>query len=300
MLPVLKQVDVCIYHSPCTDGFGAAYACWTKFGNEVEYLPGIYAHNQEDEAYWLEKVRDKHVVVGDFSFPRELTEKLHAAAASFVVLDHHAPMAAELADLDYCYYDSEMSGATMMWQACHYSEGNNAIRREPIPRLLRYVQTQDLWHWSEPHAHTVCAYLNSIPFDFTAWEGLRQAMESDSELTRIIDLGDAMLRKQDAIAEAIVEQAESWSFCGHEIVAANCPSILRSFVCDKLGQLGDYPFVAAYHINDGKVTWSLRSNHGTEDVAAIARNFEIGGGHVKAAGVTVPVNDVDFVNRKVG
>lgn len=34
--------DLCIYHGNCDDGFGAAWAIWKRWGNEVAYIPGVY------------------------------------------------------------------------------------------------------------------------------------------------------------------------------------------------------------------------------------------------------------------
>jgi len=300
-LPVITKVDVCIYHSPCSDGFGAAWACWKRFGDSVEFLPGIYAENREDEAYWLEKVRDKHVVVGDFSFERELTEKLHAAAASLTVIDHHESAAKKLEGLDYCYYSGEHSGAILMWKACFATKGKIPHTHfGPIlpPTLLHFVEDEDLWTWKLGSAHEICAYIKSLPFDFEAWNRLAHDLEELKGGIRIRELGAAMLSKQEAIANSILDGAEEWSFCGHKILAANCPSILGSLVCEMLSKLGEFPFVGAYRISKGKVTWSLRSTPETEDVSAIARCFG-GDGHTEAAGASMPVTEVDFINRIV-
>lgn len=34
--------DLCIYHGNCDDGFGAAWAIWMKWGNDVAYVPATY------------------------------------------------------------------------------------------------------------------------------------------------------------------------------------------------------------------------------------------------------------------
>ena len=31
--------NIVLYHAGCPDGFGAAWACWKKFGDNAEYMP---------------------------------------------------------------------------------------------------------------------------------------------------------------------------------------------------------------------------------------------------------------------
>ena len=40
--------DVCIYHSPCQDGFGAAWAVWRRYGDAVRYVPGVHGADVPD------------------------------------------------------------------------------------------------------------------------------------------------------------------------------------------------------------------------------------------------------------
>jgi len=281
---------VVIYHAPCSDGFAAAWAAWVHLGDKAEYVPGIHAKGKEDEAYWLELVKDKDVLVFDFSFPRKLTEKLYEAAASFRVIDHHISAKKELDGLDYCEISLDNSGAVLAWK--HFATPDTPL----VPELLKYVQDQDLWEYALPGSHAANSYINAQPFDFQVWTEMDKTFSEEYTLKRAIRIGKAMLDKQQALVDEIAQHAEIWDIEGACVLAVNCPSVLRAFVCDTLGQMGKYPFVAAYEINDGKVTWSLRSNWGTAKVNEVAALFT-GGGHAVAAGFTIPVSQVNFRTR---
>ena len=82
--------DICIYHGNCADGFGAAWAVWKRFGDAVEFVPGVYG--QEPPA-----VGGKHVLMVDFSYKRSVLGRMACSAASIVILDHHKTAEADLA-----------------------------------------------------------------------------------------------------------------------------------------------------------------------------------------------------------
>lgn len=303
--PIIDNVDVCIYHADCSDGFGAAWSVYKRFGlASVEYLPGTHANKEGAADYWIEKVTNKHVVCYDFSFSRELTEQLHTVAASFQVIDHHLSAQLELGDLDYCYFDMNKSGAVLAWESVfHPTSGNFWIftntKPRPVPTLLKYVQDRDLWKWELPDSKELWNYISSLPREFDTWNELSTVFASKSTRAEAAVTGKAMLNKVSDMSREIANDMEVWTIGGHQVAVANCPRVLRSDVCEDLGKGGKYPFVGCYQVEEGTATWSLRSNHGTEDVSAIAGAFPGGGGHAQAAGFTISVDRMDFVNRRV-
>ena len=83
--------DICIYHDPCDDGFGSAWAVWRKWGEAVDFRPTNYGLPVPDEA-----IDGKHVLISDFSFKPDVLEALAARAASIVILDHHKTAESDL------------------------------------------------------------------------------------------------------------------------------------------------------------------------------------------------------------
>ena len=126
-----------VYHGDCPDGFGAAFAAWKRYGEGADYVP--VSHGDPPP-----KTKGRHVLMADFAYDRGTTERLAESSASLVVLDHHRSAASELADLPYCVFDMNRSGAVMAWQYLHES---------PVPALLSYVQDRDLWR-HDPVSYT--------------------------------------------------------------------------------------------------------------------------------------------------
>ena len=75
-----------IYHANCADGFGAAFSCWLKLGDDAEYVPMQYGHAPIDSMVG----KDRDVYILDFSLPKDQMEHLFRVAKRVVWLDHHA------------------------------------------------------------------------------------------------------------------------------------------------------------------------------------------------------------------
>ena len=99
-----------MYHKNCTDGFGSALAAHYKFGDSAMYIPVNYGEPVPSEI----KEGDEIYIV-DFSFPRDVLEKL-AESHKVQVIDHHKTAEAALKGLDYCLFDMKHSGAVLTWQ----------------------------------------------------------------------------------------------------------------------------------------------------------------------------------------
>lgn len=291
-MPNLDNTQVVIYHANCSDGFGAAWAAYMKFGESIDYVPADHATKDNDISYWLSVVEGKHVICCDFSFSRVVTEKIHEHAASFHVIDHHASSVEELNGLSYCDIDLDSSGAVLTWKAIFEED-------KRVPELLLYVQDRDLWQWKLPDSEKIWSYISTVSQTFHDWDEMSNLLQTTEGKDNIICAGAAMLSKVKKIGADATTHAEVWSIAGFDVLVSNCPGNLRSDVCEHLGLIGKYPFVGCYEISKGSATWSLRSNHGTEDVSIIAGTFPGGGGHKEASGFTVPIERMDFVNRKI-
>ena len=68
-----------IYHDHCTDGFGAAFCAWLKFGDEAEYVPMNYGFKEEN----IPKYAGRDVFMFDFSWPKEQMLDLFRLANSY-------------------------------------------------------------------------------------------------------------------------------------------------------------------------------------------------------------------------
>jgi len=250
-----------MYHAECSDGFGAAWALWKKFPS-ARFIP--VKHGNSPPA----GIAGRHVVIVDFSYPRETLEAMARETAGLQVLDHHITAEKALTGLPFAYFDQKKSGAVLAWEWAH---------TEPAPWLLQYIQDKDLWHWALPASREINAALASYPYNFHVWDELRQVtLEAE---------GRAILRYENELVGKITAEAALVSF-HNETVPAVQSAMLTSQLGERLS--AGYPFCVIWHDRDGRRYYSLRSREDGADVAAIATSYG-GGGHTHAAGFSVPL-----------
>lgn len=292
--------DLCIYHGGCDDGFGAAYAVWKRWGDEVEYVEGRYGEAPPD-------VAGKAVIIVDFSYKYAVMREIGSAAKSVVVLDHHKTAKAELHEwgasieapnlstrlagtefeiahvlMQNClpiiaWFDMDKSGARMAWEFCHPGM--------PVPKLILHVEDRDLWRFALPYTRHVSAAIRSYKHSFDRWD----SMADDDNLVPLIRDGGAILRAEKKLIAQFLDQAFTDTIGGHVVPTVNVPYHFASDCAHELlARNPDAPFAAAwFKRGDGKFQCSLRSEDSRMDVSEIAKTYG-GGGHRNAAGFEVP------------
>lgn len=291
--------DICIYHSPCDDGFGAAYGVWKKWGDGVQFVPTNYGLALPD---YLDIV-GKNVLIADFSFPYETCCEMSFKARSLVIVDHHKTAKADLerlppfhgtdASLEDAFkinwsqntpeiavwFDMEKSGAAMIWEWLH------GYVSDPV----KLIEDRDLWRFDLEDTKVFSTYLRSLPMEFTVWDDVFSAWHDDHKRNAILNEGRAIDRFYKKKVAEVADTATAKSIGEFESVpVANAPYFMASDVAHELLQRDqDAPFAAVeVHAHGGR-TYSLRSSDDREDVSAIAKKFG-GGGHRNAAGFRVP------------
>lgn len=299
-----------VYHFPCNDGFGAAFAAWLSLGPDgAAYLPWNYNREDEFERDVLPKCAGRDVYVLDFSFSKALTCKLISTAGRFIWLDHHKsafenwlgampetrfyfdsdhPTGADCAALSrrYISLDDRRSGAMLAWDYFHPGELS--------PLLFRHLDDYDRWQFRIPGTREFDRNLRSLPYDFNLWKELvddmeRPKKEQPSNTTPygyFLTEGAAILRAHEATVAAIVDAAKqpctiSASNIKASGLSANVPGMFASDVGHALAVESGTFGMTWYVRYDGSVSCSLRSE-GEYDVSVIARWFG-GGGHRNAA-----------------
>lgn len=262
-----------LYHAQCSDGFGAAWAAWLKFGDRAIYTPVQHGAPPPE-------VPTGHAVfLLDFSYSRETTVALRERVRELHVLDHHHTAAKELEGLDYAVFDNEKSGAVLAWERFHPGEA--------VPDLLRYVMDKDLWRFELPRSREVAAGLSAHPFDFEVW--------SELKIADLAEEGATVLRYQKVVIDVICRQARDIELAGYRVPVVNATMLGSEVGAELLARHPDAPFVVIYFDRaDGKRQWSLRSRENF-DVSAVARRFQ-NGGHRQAAGFETVIPD-GFVPR---
>lgn len=258
-----------IYHGNCDDGFGAAYAAWKKFGDQAEYFPGIYGEDAPD-------VTGKIVYMLDFSYKREVLERMSEQAADIVILDHHKSAKEDLEPLIQNgtvkgQFDMTRSGAMMAWVYFHPGQY--------IPRLIAYIQDRDLWQHRLKSSREVSIALRSYPKEFDVWSDLM----ADRRTGELMEEGRHVLRAHDMTVQSIASNHYLVDFGGCEVLIANCPWAFASDVGAELAK--DRPYSITFTRETDVVRVSLRSS-GDYDVSELALAYG-GGGHANAAGFTL-------------
>jgi oligoribonuclease NrnB/cAMP/cGMP phosphodiesterase (DHH superfamily) len=266
-------IPLLIYHGNCADGFGAAYAFWTKYGNTMEYYPGVYSKAPPD-------VTGREVIFVDFSYKSNVIIKMLKTARSITIIDHHKSAMEDIEPLEhpnlYKHFDMNHSGAVLAWK---YLYGDR-----DIPLALQYIEDRDLWCFKLQDSKAFSANLFSYPYSFEIWHALFTTMH----LPSFIREGESILRKQAKDIDELCKQVKRRGVIGgHDVVLASLPYTLASDAGHILC-IGE-PFAACYWDTATHRTFSLRSNKEGLDVSLIALQYG-GGGHKHSSGFSVNRN----------
>ncbi|NBD73627.1 hypothetical protein GVX82_01125 [Patescibacteria group bacterium] len=267
---------VVIYHAQCTDGFGAAYAAWKKFGESASYIP------LKTQVECPEGLTGKTLYILDYSFDHDTLLRLRERNDVVVVIDHHASAEAAVTSFPENVFAHDHSGAVLAWQYFH--------KDTEVPELLRYVEDHDLWRFALPDNRAFNAALGLYEYDLATWDRLTEDLRDPHFRAQFIERGEAIAQFEDRLVDQLLTYRERVHFAGHEVWALNASRTYRSILGHRLASLneevGGIALGIVYYRNQGGVHISLRSN-GDVDVAALAQKYG-GGGHKNAASIRVP------------
>lgn len=279
------MTKLCIYHKNCLDGFASA---WIVNNVNKHYREDIEFHaaSYNDKTY--PNIKDKDVVIVDFSYKREALFKMANEATSIVILDHHKFAQDELIGINIpnveIIFDMNRSGAMITWDYFHPNED--------VPYIIKHVQDHDLWQFKFENTKELVAALYSYPFDFELWDYMSKNINS------LYIEGSALLRDKLKDCENFCKYPQRLKLGGYQIPAVNCSPKYSSDVGNILSK--NSVFAATYSIDDTfQIKFSLRSNienFDWIDVNEIAKKYG-GGGHERAAGFTCDIQQLlEFMN----
>lgn len=277
-----EKPDICIYHYPCIDGFSSAYMVWRHFNvernDDIEFMPGDYKKAQQFD---FAKLKDKKVLMVDFSFPKEEMHYAASLAKNICVIDHHAgasPILDEVSKLRKnvtFIFDNSECGTSLTAKTLeiwfHLSQNEKAI--------VDYIRDRDLWLKQYPETDYLTNLFTATPYDFVSWDNIFA-----SDVAALLDKGRIMQQYKESVNEFCKEFAwEEQDWRGFkDIPVVNCPVMFSSEILNDLAK--GKKFAVGYHDQEGKRVYSLRSSKESKtDVSEIARRFG-GNGHFNAAG----------------
>lgn len=308
-----------LYHASCTDGYGAAFAAWCKFGDDAEYVPVQYGDDPLKDIIY--EGRDVYML--DFSVPRVDMEHLLDLASKVVWLDHHKtafemwckdgvrekftqgeviPKSGAKPVACHIVLDNNKSGALLAWEHFH--------PHTPVPDLIKRIDDRDRWVFQYPDSKAVHAGLQLMqPWDFLGWSlfvpsTCLQAAGWRHYYDNLVSVGETALKVHAEQIERSVRHAEKcairhpdgdhehnpWEWNSGGYWYAPGLAVNSNVHASEIGHglanaSGTYGLIWYYDGATGRANCSLRSN-GDYDVSAIAKLFG-GGGHKNAAGFNI-------------
>lgn len=294
-----------IYHAHCTDGFGAAFAAWLKFGDMADYLPMNYGDPEHSDVDLLQaKIGtpdNRQVYVLDFSFPIDITKWLIKNAPFFVWLDHHKTAFEMWAGNEREFYmdeteytnillDNSKSGALLAWEYFH--------PEQEAPLFIKLIDDRDRWQFKYESSKSFHMAMQMFkPWTFEKWQLALQHTD------KIVQHGQTLLDYQEHQVKSITKYAMNCALLVN-LGRVNYPyddtpveeiltglavntSVHMSEVGHELANKSGTFGMIWYLGENGEAKVSLRSN-GDYDVSAIAKQFG-GGGHKNASGFSVDI-----------
>lgn len=273
----MKNIIV-FYHKDCPDGFGAAWAAWKRLGSKAEYI-GIEPRNstlpvlKNKEIYFLDIGRSKSEMLG-----------LLAINKGVVFIDHHISRRDIAEAMPESVFSLNHSGAYLAWKYFH--------GQKSVPKLILYIEDNDLWKFKIPYTKEIVAALDTRGFGFALWDKISGDFQNNERRVAYIKEGKAITKFQNAIVESIVHRvSENIIFEKHKAIAVNS-SELASEIGDLVVRKKKLsPLCVIWHYQPGMIYFHLRSNK-TVDVSKIAQKFG-GGGHREAAGFDIKTTSLE-------
>lgn len=263
-----------LYHRNCNNGYGAAWAAYTKLGlNGVKYIDVNY---NED---FPEMKPNSMVYLVDFSYKKDQLLKLAKNHEKVIVLDHHVTAQEELAGLLGTrniegVFNMNKSSSVITWEYFHpISE---------VPLLLKHIQDRDLWKFELENTKGVHEILCLIGYhSFDRWDEIASKLQENPK--EIYQQGNSIVKKTNVTVDMICNFGHVINTPFGKCAIVNCTAFWSEVGNELLKKFPEAEFSASYYkYKDIGWKWSLRSN-GDFDVSGIAKTFN-GGGHKNTAG----------------
>jgi len=275
------EVDTVIYHGGCADGFTSAFSCY--YYNKINNTNKEITYHYADFSKPNPNVKGKNVLICDFSYKYPILCDMIQSANKLVILDHHKTAEADLKAIpdENKVFRMDHSGAYITWKYFNQSDSS-------VPRLITYVEDNDIWLKKQPNTREFTSYLFSMPMTFDEYEKFLDDNYIDNT---VFPIGSGMMKQNESfILQGIRRSTPTFINIDGKFyfnVVLNT-SILKSELGNRV--LSEYPncdFSTMYNYDNlTNETWlSLRSDDMKTDVSEIAKKYN-GGGHRSASGVS--------------
>lgn len=274
------EVDVVIYHDPCSDGTGSAYIAWkyftTNFPNKkIIYYPMSIGSSPPSD------IENKNVLICDYSYKKDVLINLLTKVNKLLIIDHHKSAEKDLQDIDdkHKIFHMGHSGAMLTW-FYFYGDTNP-------PLMIEYIQDRDIWTKKLSNTDDFASWFYTLPLKFEEYD----KYSDDNVLLEMIktkgiafgELNNYYINQAiDHVVPKFCKIKNKYYFVAY-VNSTVCKSDIGNQIFNKFPLVD---FSVAYSINDNSnsTSFSLRSTDKHADVSEIA--FSLGaGGHRNASGI---------------
>lgn len=284
-----------IYHGGCQDG-GAAAAIFKHFldknfpDDPKEFIYGIYQEEVD-----IEKFRDKDVYFLDFSYPKEVIEKIIDVAWNVTILDHHKTaynsLFPALKDKIKDNFNLNKCGAMLAWEFTHTNE--------TPPKFLELVNQRDMWQKDGDDADSLFL---AISTDYPKDEDriniyidlIDDANNPDTPLlNNLLIKGKMYLEYNRKLVEKIAHNSYQRVITDHNgdnqtVLVCNCQGMWASDVGEALANISPSGIGITWYCVEKGTKISVRVKEDVDwDAGAYCKAVGNGGGHAKAAGLLI-------------
>lgn len=283
--------DIVLFHYPCQDGLASGWV--------VDYYHKL--HHKEIELYPIqyqseinyERLKNKNIIMCDYTPSLEQLEQIEKIATSIVILDHHITAQNNLKEKKYAIFEMDKSGAVLTW--------DYFFPDFKTPDFLLMIQDRDLWKWKLKDSRILTAGLFALcscyeMYDFTSlFDIFKDILNNNSNVMAIGEVyNKSNLMKANIVAKTHSKKINKYK--DYNVCFVNCDSDISSDVGNILTSNKEWniDFAILWRHNNPKniYTISLRANNKV-DVSKIAEQFG-GGGHKNASGFASSKSPLDI------
>lgn len=292
-----SDINVVLFHAGCPDGTGSAFSFYL-YHKKHNIRNVIYYGVKHYQSYPKELIKNKNVIIADFSYNKNTTIDLAKHAKNVVILDHHETTYNNLKDIEKVtdnvslIYDSERSGAQIAW--------DYVFNYEPRPLFIEYIADRDLWEWKLPESKNINTgmyhkgYTKNLVNMYKLYisESLNRNFYNS-----IIKIGKEINMYEEKRCKVLSKHSKLALFQGLRTRIVTAEANIVSDLADHIFKnYNDCDIVLNYnfHIDDG---WYVQLRSTNVDLTYITKKYNRGGGHPNSAGFKLP--NTDHINNHI-
>ena len=286
--------DIVIYHGGCPDGIASAVTFHQRFTDleMTAFHPAFHKSHTK-----LPECINKVVYLLDFCYPQEEMKHILDRAKHVVVIDHHKSslwlLQNKFPNLE-TVIDMEYSGAQLTWQYC--------FPAERVPWYIDDIADRDLWRFTIPGSKEVGAAMFSLGY-YTSMNAFASHINKRSR-PELFKMGQILQSQTDDFIRRCVSRAIDCNMTlilggkpvTYKVRLVHKPFMNHSEVGNALVADRKCHFAIMYQLGlaEGEWWFSVRAHPDSDvDLPAILTALDKNaGGHVKAAGFTLRIQDI--------